>query len=76
MFRDSKGSKPFRTSKNKCPIEYFKKFNNGNDVEPLIPKVGFIPPGIKTNNIQNAENEDINNIEFGNNQILDEMNEN
>ena len=60
LFRDSKGSKPFRTSKNKCPIGYFKKFNGGNDVEPLIPKVGFIPPGINSNNIQNADNEEIN----------------
>lgn len=72
-----KGAKPFRTSKKKIPISFInkKENNNNNDIEPIIPKQGFVPPGI--NQVENNINviNDNRDEEFIKNEILDEFGE-
>ena len=76
-FRNSKGAKPFRISKNKKPISFFGKLEQNNSVEPIIPKNGFIPPGL-SNQIEPApnQNENVPEILDIQNQIVNEMEEN
>lgn len=76
FFSESKGSKPFRISKNKKPITFLNKVVNNNEIEPNIPKEGYVPVEIReekqNNNILNENN----NIYLINQEeILNEMEE-
>ena len=72
-----KGSKPFRTSKKKVAISFINKIenNNINNIEPIIPKKGFVPPGFnqinKNINIINNERDE----ELIKNEIIEEFEE-
>lgn len=74
-----KGSKPFRTSKKKVSINFIiKKENNyNNEIEPIIPKQGFIPAGINkmNNNINLINNNNNKDEELMKNEILEEFEE-
>lgn len=58
------------------PISFIsKKINdNNNNIEPIIPKKGYVPPGIQINNIINEINDNKEDIQIRNN-IIEEFEE-
>ena len=75
-YRESKGSKPFRVSKNKKQISFIKKISGFNEIEEKIPKKGYIPPEIEQNNPNNINlNDDVLNEEREHDEIIDELEE-